>query len=108
MPRHNKSASGADPMPTGELRKCPSFLNEIEKQCWAEFIADSIPGILKNADNWSVERYVRLFARSRAGTATAAEEAQITALSDRFGGTPKARPNVKVPTKTEGNAFAGV
>jgi hypothetical protein len=102
----NRNASrGSDLTPTGELRACPDFLNEFEQQCWREIVSDMPPGVLKNADNFAVENLSRLQAMIRTGQGTGAIYAQAMNALDRFGMNPKARPNVQVPIKAEGNPF---
>ena len=99
---------GKDLEPTGELRECPEFLNEFERQCWSEIVADMPPGVLKNADNFAVENLSRLQAMIRTGQGTGAIYAQTSALLDRFGMNPKARPNVQIPVKKQSGGFADV
>jgi hypothetical protein len=99
---------GDDMLPTGELRACPTAFTDSQKQCWAELVAMMPPGVLKNADNFAVENLAVLQAMTRDGSATMSTYAQVTALLDRFGLNPKARPNVQIPKTKAGNQFASI
>lgn len=99
---------GDEMEPSGELRECPDFLNELQKQCWNEIVAYMPPGVLKNADNFAVENLARLQALIRSGEAGPTIYAQAIQHLDRFGMNPKARPNVQVPVKKKESSFSDV
>lgn len=100
---------GVDAKPSGQLRECPEFLEEVERQCWAEIVASAAPGALTNADNLAVEAMARLMGTVRSGKATAATYGQLGQYLDRFGMNPKSRANVQIaPPKDESNPFERV
>lgn len=94
-------ARANEPVPTGALGEPPSCLNKSQCAIWFELAAQVPPGVLTNADRFTVELTVRLIAKMRRGTAMASDTALLQNCLGRMGLTPSDRSKVSVvPTDT--------
>jgi phage terminase small subunit len=100
--RHGGGAS--DDRPVG---RAPSYLSELQRECWAEIVKLAPPGALKMADRGLVEIAARVWAKIRA-SGDQFEARDIARLQSAFaamGMTPADRSRVKVEKPIEPSGF---
>jgi hypothetical protein len=85
-----------EPKPTGSLGPAPRTFKKEEKKIWKELQEIVPPGVLTNADRWTVEIACVLMARQRAGTITSSDLGKLIALMSRMAMTPADRSRVGV------------
>ena len=105
--RRNPARYGSrapQPIDQRDIGRCPSFLTDMEKECWREIIKND-PGVLRRSDRIAVEMAARLIAEIREGDAKAATHAQLNALLHKFGQTPTGRNHVSIPVLKQINKF---
>src|SRR6202035_766907 len=92
--KNRKEARAGEPVVTKKLGSPPKTFTDEQKKLWREF-AQMVPaGVASYADRWAAEIVVCAMAKSRAGTISGAETAQLTSLLSRFGLTPADRSRV--------------
>ncbi len=87
------------------IGKPPAFLNEAERVCWLQIVADAPAGVLTKADSLIVEVTARLMAKVRKDGAKAGDRSQLILCLSKLGMTAVDRSRVTA-RKEETNAFA--
>lgn len=98
-------AREGEPEETRPLGVPPEHLTPSERLCWDEITANSIPGVLGEADRMAVEVASVLFAKLRARNYRGFELAQLNRLLGRFGMTPSDRASINIPKAKPKNIF---
>jgi phage terminase small subunit len=100
------------PKPAGAIGEPPSWLDDIERQEWANTIAEAPPGVLTNADRGIVELIALLRGMVTKRTADSKTMALLRQCLGECGMTPSSRNRVQVVPPAEGNnpfnAFSSV
>lgn len=100
-------AEGRDIPKDTDLLPADALDSEIEpvRKAWAEIQLYTERGLLLRKYFTAIREYARLLARSNEGKITCPERAHLFKYQAEFGGTPKARNYVSVPTEEKENKF---
>jgi phage terminase small subunit len=97
--RHGRRGAG-EPLPASDLSvEPPSYLSQLERECWRDLCQLAVPGVLTVADRPLVEIAARLWAEMRspdprAGTIGHARLGRLMACLASMGMTPADRSRV--------------
>ena len=90
-----------EPVNDNSIGDPPDNLNKPEKAIWSRIVAESIAGVLGQADRIAVELACKLYVRVDGGTATGVDYNQLIKLLSQFGMTPADRSKISI-SKPEG------
>lgn len=88
------------------LGHAPGHLNEAERNCWKEIVANSAANVLTSSDRIVVELIARLLARFRADWLTGAEMGVLKSSLAELGWTPASRSKVSAPKQDDEPDFS--
>jgi phage terminase small subunit len=96
--KHPEYRRPKEPAVAEPLGSAPTHLTPAQKKVWRELAKQLPPGVAKQPDRIAFEMMAVLLCKFRAGTAMAAESAQLLNLCARFGMTPSDRAKIHVDT----------